>query len=206
MAGLNPQFGVVAGRGAVLIGAKGATAPTLTALTTFAGNPTQFPAGFAPFGVTHPDELPEYERDGGDEKQLFVWEYAAPVASFREDEPVNSFTVNGLEFANDTMRLYEGGGDATGAGIFWAPTNPVPTEASALGAGTTEAGAVGALEYWLLARDGRRYDFTASRRLSLPPRAAWPAAQARCRSGSCMTRRRRASARNGSRAAPARWR
>ena len=132
MAGLNPQFGVVAGRGAVLIGAKGATAPTLTALTTFAGDPTKFPAGFAPFGVTHPDELPEFERDGGDEKQLFVWEYAAPVASFREDEPVNSFTVNGLEFANDTMRLYEGGGDATGAGIFWAPTNPVPTEASAL--------------------------------------------------------------------------
>ena len=121
--------GLMAGRGVVLLGAVGATPPTLSALETYvAGNLATPPASWAPFGDADPEELPSFDSDGGDMKVLSTWAFANVVEIPDGDPKVNYFTVNAIEFADATMKLYEGGRAGTpAAGIFWAPGLPVPT-------------------------------------------------------------------------------
>lgn len=127
---LNTQRALVAGRGVVLLGAVNADAPTLAELTAFVSNPATFPTGFAPFGDTSAENLPETEFEGGDVTFLSTW--WVPNADSIAEAVSQSYTVNALQFDNDTMSLYSGGGDATEAGIFWTPKSPVPTKSSAV--------------------------------------------------------------------------
>lgn len=128
---LNPLRALIAGRGVVLLGAVGATAPTLAALTTFVADSTTFPTGFAPFGDTDPEELPGFEQEGGEVEMRDTW-WTPNARSVQTASAARSYTVNGVQWDNDTMSLYEGGGDASGTGIFWTPKVPVPTSASSL--------------------------------------------------------------------------
>lgn len=128
---LNPDNGLVAGRGVVLLGAVGATPPTVAELETYAFtnalSDEALPDGWSTFGDTDPEDLPEFDADGGDMTMLSTWAFAN-VREIPDGEPqVNFFTVNGIEFNGDTMRLREGGGTEE-AGIFWAPGMPIPTQ------------------------------------------------------------------------------
>lgn len=129
MAELNPDHGLIAGRGAILINEPGAEPPTLQELVNFAADYSVLPAnGWAPFGDMDPEDLPAFDADGGDFKTLSTWAFAN-VRQVQEDAKTSFFEANGIQFDNDTMRIYEGGGDETGTEIFWAPGNPIPTRA-----------------------------------------------------------------------------
>lgn len=127
---LNIQQALVAGRGVVLLGELNADPPTVAELITFVANPATFPTGFAPFGDTHAEDLPETEFEGGDVTFLSTW--WTPNADSISEAVSLSTTVNALQFDNETMALYEGGGNQAGDGVFWAPKSPVPTRSSAL--------------------------------------------------------------------------
>lgn len=128
---LNPARALIAGRGVVLLGAVNAAPPTLANLVTFVSNPTTLPTGFAPFGDTNPEELPEFEQEGGDVEMRHTW-WTPNARSVQGDPVTRSYTVNALQWDNDTMSLYEGGGDSSEPNIFWTPKSPVPTTSSAL--------------------------------------------------------------------------
>lgn len=130
---LNPDNGLVAGRGVVLLGEVAATPPTIADLETYAFtealDDTALPAGWSTFGDTDPEDLPEFDADGGDMAMLSTWAFPN-VREIPDGEPkVNFFTVNAIEFNNDTFSLFEGGG-TPGDGIFWAPGMPVPTQSA----------------------------------------------------------------------------
>lgn len=130
---LNPDFGLVAGRGVVLLGAVGATPPTFADLESyaFAGSlaEAELPSGWTTFGDTDTEDLPEWDSDGGDTTMLSTWAFPN-VREILDGEPkTNFFTVQAIEFATDTMELFEGGGTAED-GVFWAPGQPVPTQAA----------------------------------------------------------------------------
>lgn len=128
---LNPDNGLIAGRGVVLLGAVGAAPPAITDLETYAFteglDDSALPSGWSTFGDTHPEDLPEFDADGGDMTMLSTWAFPNVREIPDGDPKVNFFTVNAIEFNNDTMNLSEGGGTAED-GIFWAPGTPVPTQ------------------------------------------------------------------------------
>lgn len=128
---LNPDNGLIAGRGVVLLGAVGAAPPALAELETYAFQESlsdeALPSGWSTFGDTHPEDLPEFDSDGGDMTMLSTWAFPNVREIPDGDPKVNFFTVNAIEFNNDTMNLAEGGGTAE-EGIFWAPGQPVPTQ------------------------------------------------------------------------------
>lgn len=130
---LNPDNGLIAGRGVVLLGEVAATPPTVSALETYAFaeslSDDALPEGWSTFGDTDVEDLPEFDVDGGDMTMLSTWAFPN-VREIPDGEPAtNFFTVNAIEFNNDTMRLREGGGTAQD-GIFWAPGTPVPTQSA----------------------------------------------------------------------------
>lgn len=130
---LNPENALVAGRGIVLLGAVGATPPTLTALETYvSGGLVTPPASFTTFGDTSPEDLPEFGSDGGDMTMLSTWAFANVAEIPSGDAKSVYYTVNAIEFNKETLALYEGGRAGTpAADLFWAPSQPVPTLSSA---------------------------------------------------------------------------
>ena len=95
---LNPENALVAGRGVVLLGAVGASPPSLTALESYvSGGLVTPPATFTTFGDTAPEDLPEFGSDGGDMTMLSTWAFASVAEIPSGDAKSVYYTVNALD-------------------------------------------------------------------------------------------------------------
>ena len=131
MGTINDLALLIPGRGNVLIGAAEAAVPSFASIVAYAASFSTAIPGFATLGHTDPEDLPEWGSDGGDTEVRRTWERLA-VREVTTDPPVNYFVVKPLQFDNDTMKLYEGGGTYSTPNVFASPSSPAPTVASAI--------------------------------------------------------------------------
>ncbi|GEM_PF-2953765 len=131
MGTINDLALLIPGRGNVLVGAAEAAVPSFASIVAYAANFSTAIPGFATLGHTDPEDLPEWGSDGGDTEVRRTWERLA-VREVTTDPPVNYFVVKPLQFDNDTMKLYEGGGTYSTPNVFASPSSPAPTVASAI--------------------------------------------------------------------------
>lgn len=132
MGELNLDAALIAGRGNVLTAAVSPTLeiPTLESLLAYAADYSTPPPGWTTIGHTDPEDLPEWDTDGGDSEVLRTWE----LLNAREvQEPETSwFVVKPLQHDNATMRLWLSGGTSTASDRFTAPVNKERIELAAL--------------------------------------------------------------------------
>lgn len=135
MSELNPDAGLVAGRGVILISEVAAAPPTLDDLEAYvAANLAleSLPSGWAPISDMDPEDLPEFDGEGGDTVLLSTWAFPN-VREVADGAPRSVyFVAQALQFDNDTMSHFEGGGTFDQPGIFWAPGQAVPSQAGVI--------------------------------------------------------------------------
>ena len=131
MGELNTDALLIAGRGNVLIGNVGLEVPTYASILAYAANLTTLPPGLATIGHTDPDELPQWDSDGGDTEMRRTWEMDN-VREARGAAAAEWFIVRALQFDNETLAMYEGGGDVSQPNVLAAPALKADVYKSAL--------------------------------------------------------------------------
>lgn len=121
MGTLNLDAALIPGRGNVLVG-DGTTPfvrPTLEQLLAYAADYTAGIPGFTTVGHTDPEDLPEWDADGGDSEMLRTWEQE----NAREvvEPETQWFVAKPLQHDNFVMRLWLGGGDSSTPNVLTAP-------------------------------------------------------------------------------------
>lgn len=124
---LNLDAALKAGRGLVLLRNPNTAGPTYTEMVTLvASGGVTLPSGTTHLGETDAEDLPSWDAEGGDSEVMRTW--------WTESARVNSspgtkfFTVKLLQFDNDTLSLFEGGGTFANPNEFVSPANPAATE------------------------------------------------------------------------------
>lgn len=132
MGTLNLDAALIPGRGNVLIGDDTTpfVIPSHEDLVAYAANYSVGIPGFSTIGHTDPEDLPEWDSDGGDSEMLRTWE----VENAREvvEPETQWFVAKPLQHDNDVMRLYFGGGQSTAVDRFTAPVERGRLERPAL--------------------------------------------------------------------------
>lgn len=125
---------LIAGRGVVLEGTTATAAPPtfaqIQAYIAANADATSLPTGFTPLSEMDPGDLPQMETEGGASTVKRTWR----VEKARETvtPAVRSFVTKPLQFDNDVMSRYEGGGTFTSPNLFVAPTVSTPHESPLL--------------------------------------------------------------------------
>jgi hypothetical protein len=115
---LNDDQLFLPGTGFVYVAAAGTAAPADMA------DPEA--SGYVNIGHTDIDDNISITRDGGDSETLGTWQN--PVARERRDPVTFAVKMKLLQFSNETLELYFGGGDKSVAGKFGVPITAVPQE------------------------------------------------------------------------------
>lgn len=135
MGTLNLDAALIPGRGNVLIKdipttSTTFTVPTYAQLVAYAADYSKPPTGWVTIGHTDPEDLPEWDSDGGDSEMKRTWE----MENAREvSEPQTDwFVAKPLQYDNEVLSLYLGGGDSSKPNVFTAPATRGRIEKSAL--------------------------------------------------------------------------
>ncbi len=108
------------GTGAVFTGVVGtATKWTVSNLTAFASAGT-IPSGWTHLGHTSLEDVLTFGQDGGETEVKGSWQNKA-LREIQTEAPVDYFVVPSLQFDNDVLALYYGGGDVSVADEFGVP-------------------------------------------------------------------------------------
>lgn len=127
MGTMNLDAALIAGRGLVLLRSPNTAGPTYAQiLTLVSSGGVTLPAGTSHIGETDPADLPSWDKDGGDSEVMRTW--WTESAREKRDPETKFFTVKLLQFDNDTMALFEGGGTFANPNEFISPTNPAAIE------------------------------------------------------------------------------
>jgi len=126
---LDSSAVVLPGRGYIFIhDTPGTTSPatTVTALNALSLEAATIATTWRNLGHTSRENSVSRFRDGGDTTTLGSWQADSLFAS---TEPVTQgLTFNQLQFTNDVLKAYEGGGDISAEDLFDLPDSPIAQE------------------------------------------------------------------------------
>lgn len=119
---------IIPSLGYYLTGLTTATQPTATQIGTFvtSGGVT-LPTGFTQLGHTDLDDIFAFGQDDGDSEIKGSWQNKT-LREIITSEAIDYFVAKALQFDNETLSLYYGGGDATVAKEFALPDSPTSQE------------------------------------------------------------------------------
>ena len=117
---------IIPSLGHYLTAATTATQPTFTQIGTFVSAGT-LPTGFTELGHTDLDDIFAFGQDDGDSEIKGSWQNKT-LREIITSEAIDYFVAKALQFDNETLSLYYGGGDATVAHEFALPDSPSSQE------------------------------------------------------------------------------
>lgn len=114
---------IIPATGHYLVGATTATQPTYTQIAAFVASLSgsiTYPTGFTNLGHTDLDDIFAFGQDDGDTEVKGSWQNKS-LRELVTSEAIDYFVAKAMQFDNEILSLYYGGGDATAAHEFALP-------------------------------------------------------------------------------------